>query len=190
LHLVKLLRPWAGILRPKGHEPVYWLSPGDVVYVFPWRGISPFGYDRDWSEIAYPEAIGLAREAVERRSSDPVDYICRTFDLKRRHPKTLASFQLWVDAEQMMSSSDRMKGVSAELMENDPVIAAVELVLDEARKLGVLSSNSRLALDAIARRQEKRLDSTSRNALNYLLDRLPLQGEIAAAVKVLSQAIE
>lgn len=96
-HIKALVEPWVGIHRSEGHEPVYWLSPEDVANVFPWRGLSPFGYERDWSEIARPEAIGLAREALERQPSDPVDYICRAFDLKRRYPKTLESFQAWVD---------------------------------------------------------------------------------------------
>jgi very-short-patch-repair endonuclease len=95
-HLMKLVDPWAGIQRLKDHEPIYWLSPDDVVDLLPWRGLSPFGYERDWSEIAFPEALGLAREAIEYQPQDPVDYICRMFELKRRHPKTLEIFRSWV----------------------------------------------------------------------------------------------
>lgn len=96
-HLMPLVDAWAGIHRPEGYEPVYWLSTGDIVDIQPWRGLSPFGYERNWSEIAYPEAIGLAREAIERQPMDPVDYICNTFELKRRHTKTLEIFHNWVD---------------------------------------------------------------------------------------------
>jgi len=95
-HLMALVDPWAGIYRPEGREPVYWLSPDDIVDVLPWRGLSPFGYERDWGEVAFPEAIGLAREAIERQPFDPVDYICSTFELKRRHTNTLKTFQHWV----------------------------------------------------------------------------------------------
>lgn len=95
-HLMKLVDPWAGIQRVTDHEPIYWLSPDDVVDLLPWRGLSPFGYERDWSEIAFPEALGLAREAIEYQPQDPVDYICRMFELKRRHPKTLEIFRSWV----------------------------------------------------------------------------------------------
>ncbi|HIE85199.1 MAG TPA: DUF559 domain-containing protein [Dehalococcoidia bacterium] len=96
-YLMPLVDSWAGIYRSEGREPVYWLSPDDIADVLPWRGLSPFGYERDWSEVAYPEAIGLAREAVERKPSDPVDYICSTFELRRRHTNTLKTFQSWVD---------------------------------------------------------------------------------------------
>ncbi|MAT92708.1 MAG: hypothetical protein CME59_08910 [Halioglobus sp.] len=64
-HLAPLVEAWAGILSPGLEESVYWVSPDDVVEVIPWRGLSPFGYERDWSEIAKPEAIGLALEAVD-----------------------------------------------------------------------------------------------------------------------------
>ena len=95
-HLMALVDPWAGIYLPKGYEPVYWLSPDDVVDVLAWRGLSPFGYERVWSEIAYPEAIGLAREAIDQQPLDPVDYMCNAFELKRRYSKTLEIFQNWV----------------------------------------------------------------------------------------------
>jgi very-short-patch-repair endonuclease len=96
-YLMPLVDPWAGIHRPEGYEPVYWLSTDDIVDIQAWRGLSPFGYERDWSEIAYPEAIGLAREAIERQPMDPVDYICNAFELKRRYAKTVDIFQSWVD---------------------------------------------------------------------------------------------
>ena len=74
------------------------MSPELVADIVPWRGLSPFGYDRTWSEIAYPEAVGLAKEAIRRQPSDPVDYICETFGLKRRVATTLGVFQGWVTA--------------------------------------------------------------------------------------------
>lgn len=45
--------------------------------------LSPFGSELDWGEIAGPETIGLAHEGIEKLPSDQIDYICRTFDLKR-----------------------------------------------------------------------------------------------------------
>ena len=97
-HLSRLIDPWAGILQFDGHPPVYWPSPGDVRDVVSWRGLDPFGYERDWSELAYPEAIGLAKEAIEQRPGHPVGYICDTFKLKRRAVSTLATFADWVAA--------------------------------------------------------------------------------------------
>lgn len=55
-------------------------------------------YERDWNDIPYPEAKGLARLALNTSPNDPVDYICNFFKLKRRHEKTLEQFQSWVDA--------------------------------------------------------------------------------------------
>ena len=96
-HVSDIIKPWAGLRQFKEHKPVVWLSPEDIVDEIPWRGIDPWGVDRDWSEIPYPETRGLARFALENSPNDPVDYICNIFGLKRRHEKTLAAFQSWVD---------------------------------------------------------------------------------------------
>ena len=98
-HLMELVDSWAGVHRAEGREPIYWLSPDDVVDVINWRGLSPFGDDRDWKEIAFPETLGLAREAIEKNPQDPVGYIVDVFKLKRRNAATLEVFQGWVDAE-------------------------------------------------------------------------------------------
>jgi very-short-patch-repair endonuclease len=105
LHLLPLIDSWAGIGKYGDNEPVYWLSPKDITKVLSWRGLSPFGYDRDWKEIALPEAIGLALEAVKYAPANPVDYICNTFGLKRRHSTTLEVFQSWVDMAGASSSN-------------------------------------------------------------------------------------
>jgi very-short-patch-repair endonuclease len=105
LHLLPLIDSWAGIGKYGDNEPVYWLSPKDITKVLSWRGLSPFGYDRDWKEIALPEAIGLALEAVKCAPANPVDYICNTFGLKRRHSTTLEVFQSWVDMAGASSSN-------------------------------------------------------------------------------------
>jgi len=62
-----------------------------------WRGLDPWGDEREWTEVPHPEAKGLARLALEKSPQDPVDYICNVFKLKRRHDKTLEQFQSWVD---------------------------------------------------------------------------------------------
>ena len=79
---------------------MYWASPDEVREVIPWRGLEAFGYERDWSEVAYPEALGLAKEALEKRPRDPVGYICDTFKLKRRAVSTLAVYADWVATAQ------------------------------------------------------------------------------------------
>jgi hypothetical protein len=96
-HLIKLIKPWAGIKRDGVHKPVVWSRPEEIVDEMVWRGLDPWGDERDWSEIPYPEAKGLARLALQKSPSDPVDFICNVFKLKRRHEKTLEQFKSWVE---------------------------------------------------------------------------------------------
>lgn len=100
----EILTPWSGTKEFAGGEEVVWLAPDDISDVIAWRGVDAFGYERDWSEIPYPEAIGLAQHALKQHPSDPVDFICRTFDLKRRREKTIAIFQSWIHLAQSKSS--------------------------------------------------------------------------------------
>jgi very-short-patch-repair endonuclease len=97
-HLKKIVEKWSGVWRDGIHQPVYWLRPDYVQEVAAWRGLAPWGYERDWKEIAYPEALGLAREAVEKKPDSPVEYICDEFGITRRHPTTIETFEGWIDA--------------------------------------------------------------------------------------------
>lgn len=106
-HLVNLIKPWAGLKRDGIHRPVVWSRPEDVVDEIPWRGLDAFGDERDWSEIPYPEAKGLARLAIQQSPNDPVGFICNVFKLKRRHEKTLEQFQTWVDEVAMLEPGQR-----------------------------------------------------------------------------------
>ncbi|MFT5427152.1 MAG: very-short-patch-repair endonuclease [Gammaproteobacteria bacterium] len=96
-HIIALVKPWAGLVRDGVHKPIVWSRPEDIVDEIPWRGLNAFGYERDWTEIPYAEAKGLARVAIQQSPSSPVNYICEVFKLKRRFEKTLEQFQLWVD---------------------------------------------------------------------------------------------
>lgn len=100
-HLKSIIKPWAGFKVYKGKSPVVWKSPEDIADEIPWRGVEPFGYERDWKELPYPEAIGLAKQALLNASQDPVNYICNEFKLKRRHSTTIDEFQSWVDSARM-----------------------------------------------------------------------------------------
>jgi len=97
-HLKNIVEPWAGVWRDDIHQPVYWLSPEDVQGVVAWRGVSPWDYRREWKEIAYPEILGLAKEAVERKPGNPVEYICDQLEIRQRHPATIEIFETWVEA--------------------------------------------------------------------------------------------
>lgn len=105
-HITDLIKPWAGLKRDGVHKPVIWSSPEDIVDEMAWRGLAPWGDERDWSEIPYPEAKGLARLALQKSPNDTVNYICNVFKLKRRHEKTLEQFQLWVDEIKLAEVQD------------------------------------------------------------------------------------
>ena len=79
-HIIELIKPWSGLKRDGVHKPVVWSRPEDVVDEMTWRGIAPWGYVRDWSEIPYPEAKGLARLALQKSPDNPVNYICNIFN--------------------------------------------------------------------------------------------------------------
>ena len=96
-HITKLISSWAGISKIEGEKDVVWLSPDDIVEEIPWRGVDAFEGDREWSRLPFPECIGLAKFALEKSPSKPVDYMCELFDLKRRHEKTLEKFGYWVE---------------------------------------------------------------------------------------------
>ena len=97
-HLRAVVKSWAGLWDDGVHSTVCWATQEQIADIIPWRGVDAFGYVRDWQEIAYPEALGLAKEAVEKQPLDPVDFICNEFSLKRRHAKTLEEFSSWVEA--------------------------------------------------------------------------------------------
>ena len=91
-----------GKLKAKDGTVVYWPARRKFRKLLLGVGLSPFGYDRLWSEIAFPEALGLAEEALSNNPNDPVDYICEVFKLKRRSPKTLNIFKSWVDSVKIL----------------------------------------------------------------------------------------
>jgi very-short-patch-repair endonuclease len=97
-HLLEVIKPWAGISGPYNGQWVMWPSPNDIRNEIPWRGVEPFGGERKWNEIAYPEALGLARKALAESPHDPVGYICDVFNLQRHYDSTLREFRAWVDA--------------------------------------------------------------------------------------------
>jgi very-short-patch-repair endonuclease len=96
-HLRKILKPWAGLLKQNPDRRTYWSTPDKVTEISEWRGLDPFGEERPWTEIALPEALGLATLAIQEQPSDPVDYIFRTFGLQRRRENTKLIFESWVN---------------------------------------------------------------------------------------------
>jgi very-short-patch-repair endonuclease len=95
-HLLNIIKSWVGLVRDGIHRPVVWYSPKDIAEEIPWRGIAPWGQNRDWRQIPFPEAIGLAKAALEKAPDDPVNFICDVFELKKRHPGTLDEFHSWI----------------------------------------------------------------------------------------------
>lgn len=102
--ITEIIKPWAGKYQHKDKPAAYWVSQDDVAHVIEWRGVEAFGYERDWSELAHPECLGLAMMGLEAQPEDPVDYICKEFDLKRRYETTLEVFGSWVDEARLLGN--------------------------------------------------------------------------------------
>ncbi|MFK3976464.1 DUF4011 domain-containing protein [Shewanella vesiculosa] len=95
-YLLSIIVSWAGLVEIEGWEHTLWASPELISAEVNWRGCNAFGYPRLWSEISYQEAMGLVRIALQKAPNDPVDFICSEFKLKRRHEKTVKTFQGWI----------------------------------------------------------------------------------------------
>ena len=107
-YLREIVEQFAGINENEGYSPTLWLSPEDRVDLIDWRGVDVFGFDRKWSELAYEEALGLAKYAVAKSPDSPVDVMCDELKLKRRHETTLLQFNRWIGelAEQSEKSAE------------------------------------------------------------------------------------
>ena len=108
-YIREIVEAFAGINENEGYSPTLWLSPEDRVSLIEWRGIDAFGYERKWNELAYEEALGLAKFAVTKNPDSPVDVMCDELRLKRRHETTLASFLSWVEKFQELNKQTLTK---------------------------------------------------------------------------------
>jgi len=95
-YIREIVGAFAGINENEGYSPTLWLSPEDRLNLIEWRGVDAFGYERKWNELAYEEALGLAKFAVSKSPDSPVDVMCDELRLKRRHETTLAKFEEWL----------------------------------------------------------------------------------------------
>ncbi|MDU0352943.1 AAA domain-containing protein [Paraglaciecola aquimarina] len=95
-YLCKVVEQFAGINCNDGYSPTLWQSPEDRVDLIEWRGVDTFGFERKWSELAYEEALGLAKFAITKSSDSPIDVMCDELRLKRRHETTLSKFNQWI----------------------------------------------------------------------------------------------
>lgn len=96
-YLLSIISDWAGVVETSGWEPTLWASPKHITAEVAWRGLSPFGYERIWTEISYQEAMGLVRYSLQQAPMDPVNFMCDEFALKRRHETTLTQFRNWIE---------------------------------------------------------------------------------------------
>ena len=99
-HIESIITPWAGIAKHKSGEITVWKSLEDVEDIVKWRGINAFGIPREWNTIAYPERLGLVKDALEKAPHAPVDYIFNEFSLNRRTKSTTNKFESWVQEYQ------------------------------------------------------------------------------------------
>jgi very-short-patch-repair endonuclease len=99
-HIESIISPWAGIAKHQSGEVTVWKSSDDIEDLVQWRGLNAFGIPRDWNTIAYPERLGLVKDALERSPTAPVDYIFNEFSLNRRTKSTTNKFESWVQEYQ------------------------------------------------------------------------------------------
>jgi superfamily I DNA and/or RNA helicase/very-short-patch-repair endonuclease len=100
-HIESIIAPWAGIrAEPDGSKTV-WTNPADITHLIEWRGTNAFGLPRDWTNLPYPERLGLAKYALEKSPNDPVDLIFSEFNLGRRTASTKTQFETWIGAYQL-----------------------------------------------------------------------------------------
>ncbi len=96
-HIESIISPWAGIAKHQSGEVTVWKSTDDIEDLVHWRGVNAFGIPREWNTIAYPERLGLVKNALEKSPNDPVDYIFNEFSLSRRTKSTTNKFESWVN---------------------------------------------------------------------------------------------
>jgi hypothetical protein len=64
-------------------QDVVWSREGAAVGIMPFRGLSFGAVERDWSDVPYPEKLGLARTLLEQGSDDPVRAMAQTLGIGR-----------------------------------------------------------------------------------------------------------
>ncbi|MCP1339269.1 DUF4011 domain-containing protein [Idiomarina sp. M1R2S28] len=95
-YLRTIVEQFAGIKENEDYSPTLWSAPEKIVNLIEWRGVEAFGYDRKWSELAYEEALGLAKFARSKDPNSPVEVMCEELKLKRRHETTVSKFNQWL----------------------------------------------------------------------------------------------
>ena len=64
-------------------QEVVWSREDDGVAIMPFRGLSVDGVERDWSDVPYPEKLGLARTIREQGADDPVRAMAQSLGMGR-----------------------------------------------------------------------------------------------------------
>jgi very-short-patch-repair endonuclease len=96
-HITLIIKPWAGIEIHKNNEITVWLDKDGITSLIEWRGTDAFGFPREWSSLAYPEKLGLVKQAITKSPSDPIDFMFNQFNMSRRTKSTTDKFQDWID---------------------------------------------------------------------------------------------
>jgi len=95
-HVYSIVKDWAGIFRDGVHRQTLWATPAQITDLIEWRGLSPFGVERKWKDLAHEEQLGFAKAALENAPSAPVDWMFKELKLSRRHEATVLEFQQWI----------------------------------------------------------------------------------------------
>jgi hypothetical protein len=89
---------WAAVSRLRRYSKpsastVFWPKNATPVDICSFRGLTVNGQSRAWSEVPYPEKLGLAVDTLRRPSSDPVTSMASKIGVARLRDPTRAELQ-------------------------------------------------------------------------------------------------
>jgi hypothetical protein len=105
-HVHSIVKGWAGIADGVLSRKTVWAEPDQVTDLIEWRGVSPFGEQRYWKEIAYQEQLGLAKAALINSPLDPIEWMFCELKLSRRRERTADEFRQWIDTTKRLLGQD------------------------------------------------------------------------------------
>ncbi|MFB1487061.1 MULTISPECIES: DUF3320 domain-containing protein [unclassified Thiocapsa] len=79
-------------------QEVVWSREDDGVAIMPFRGLSVDGVERDWSDVPYPEKLGLAQMTLGQDAEDPVRAMAHTLGIGRLGAGLRAELQTLLSA--------------------------------------------------------------------------------------------
>jgi hypothetical protein len=97
-----------GLSQDPDNAEVFWPKGADVAGWIPFRGMKVDGVVRTWSDLPFPEKLGLAHEILSRNEPDPALEMSRQLGLSRLRAVTRQQIEAVVVAAQDLFNSEEM----------------------------------------------------------------------------------